>query len=396
MNINEYICRRKRVMKPTTFIKRWIGVCLCLLCMLPSLAFGSEPGGSPSRAVYLQGGVQDLGFTYSFPAEKNNNFQSVSLFLDTQDLVTARTAAPGGFVRYDYHFALLNRDRMLLYAGPGAMAGYVTDHQQPYGLTLGLAGNFGFKYLFDKNLSLGVSIHPVVGYHVHWVDGQAKLNLYQSGLWRTILPEFSIGWHFGNQQIKSDGGTEFRPAGQVRRRRWTLGLEAAYQPAVYNYRMSMYLADDGSRYFAEENGGVWSNNASLMVSAAWHFTEYYQLRLLLGFAGIRPNVRVHELLLRNQWNFKPLNGQGDRFFASVDLGCALKAQDWSKPYALLNLSFGYSLAISADSNIEFFIRSANCYGTPTMYDNGEIIPPERAYQSQMFVINIALGIALDL
>ncbi|MBP5539339.1 MAG: hypothetical protein J6X69_05875 [Bacteroidales bacterium] len=383
------------MMKPRTFITRCMGVCLSLFCLLPSLAFG-EPGAGPSRAIHLQGGFQDIGITYSFTTEQNNNFHSISLLIDTQDLVTERMSTPGGFVRYDYHFALLNQDRMLLYAGPGAMAGYVTDHRQPYGLTLGLAGNFGFKYLFDKSLTLGVSIHPVLGYHIHRTDGQAKLNFYQSGLWRTILPEFSIGYNFGNQEIVSNGGTEFRPAGQARRRRWTLGLEAAYRPAVYNYHLSMYLADDGSRYCSNENCGVWRNNASLMLSAAWHFTEYYQLRLLLGFAGIRPNVRVHELLLRNQWNFKPINDQGDRLFAAVDAGCAMNADDLSKPYALLNVSFGYSLAISADSNIEFFIRSVNCYGTPTMYEDGLPVPAERAYKSQFFQSGVALGIALDL
>ncbi len=158
----------------------------------------------------------------------------------------------------------------------------------------------------------------------------------------------------------------------------------------------MYLAEDGSRYFSEIGQSEFQNNGSIMASAAWHFTEYYQLRLLMGYAGIRSDIHLHELLLRNQWNFKPVNPQGDRFFAAVDVGCALKAKDWSKPYALLNLSFGYSLAISADSHLEFFIRSANCYGTPTLYEDGIKIPAERSYQSQMFVSNIALGIALDL
>lgn len=400
-------------MKPLTFIKRWLAVCVCLV-LVQVLAFGEEPTGSPASDVgkdglghespgerkpmemSVRGGVQDFGFTYSFPAEKHNNFQSVSIFLDYQDVLFKRTSTPGGFVRYDYHFSLLNQGRILLYAGPGAMAGYVTDRGQPHGLVFGLTGHFGFKYLFDRNISIGASLHPVVGYHVHWVDGQAKLNLYQSGLWRTLMPEFSIGWNIGSRPVEMEGDARFRRAGQSRSRRWSLGIEVAYQPTIYNYLLSMYLANDESRYFMETNQFTFHHNAAIMASAAWHFTDDYQLRLLIGYAGVRPDVHLHELLLRNQWNFKPLNDQGDRFFASVDVGCALKAKDWSKPYALLNLSFGYSLAISADSNIEFFIRSANCYGTPTLYEDGSVVPKERAYQSQFFVSNIALGIALDL
>lgn len=383
-------------MKPTTFIKRGMGLCLCV-CMAQTLVFGqAKPRPSDFRELAVQGGVQGLGLTYSFPAEKNNNFQSVSIFIDYQGLLFGRASTPGGCLRYDYHFSLMNQGRMLLYAGPGAMAGYVTDRSQPYGLVMGLVGNLGFKYLFDRNITLGASLHPVVGYHVHRVDGQAKLNLYQSGLWRTILPEFSIGYRFGNQAISTDSDPKFRPVGEARSRRWTLGLECTYQPTIYNYIFAMYLAEDGSRYLSEINQFTYLNNAAIRISAAWHFTDYYQLRLLLGYAGLRPNVRVGELLLRNQWNFKPVNTQGDGFFAAVDAGCALKPGDWAKPYALLNVSFGYSLAVSADSRLEFFIRSANSYGTPTLYEDGIPIPQDRAYQSQQFVSNIALGIALEL
>lgn len=404
-------------MKPLTFIKGWLAVCLCI-GLAQVLAFGGEPTGdaasdvckdglgreTPGRRAHkpmemgVRGGVQGLGITYSFALDKGNNFHSISAFLDYQDVALRHRSKPGVFLRYDYHFSLLNCNRWLLYAGPGAMAGYVSDRAQPHGIVLGLAGNFGAKYLFDKQLSLGISFHPVVGFQFNRVDGHIQQNIYESGLWRAVLPEISIGYRWGNQPVTAEPETDFRPAGQARRRRWTLGAECSYKPAHYNYLLTMYLSDDASRYYSEEDGFAWRHQASIFLSAAWHFTDYYQLRLLMGYAGIRPDVHLHELLLRNQWNFKPLNPQGDRFFAGVDVGCGLKASDLSRPYALMNLSFGYSLALSADSNIEFFIRSGNCYGSPTMYeyDDGLPVPPERAYKSRFFVSSIEFGIALDL
>ena len=396
-------------MKPLTFIKRCLVVCLCLgwwqnlayaeeAATATATASGDKTASQKPMQIAVKGGVQGLGITYSFALDKNNNFHSVSAFLDYQDVALSRRTAPGVFLRYDYHFTLLNQKRWLMYAGPGAMAGYVSDRGQPHGIVLGLSGNFGVKYLFDRHLALGVALHPVVGFQFNRVDGHIKENIYESGLWRAVLPEFSIGYCFKNQLIKADGEGDFRPAGQARHRRWTLGVECCYKPAQYSYLLSMYLSDDASRYYSEENAFGWQNQAALYLSAAWHFTDFYQLRLLMGYAGVRPGVHLHELLLRNQWNFKPVNAQGDRFFAGIDVGCGLKAKDLSRPYALLNLSFGYSLAISADSSIEFFIRSGNAYGLPTMYeyDDGQPVPPERAYKSRFFVSSIALGIALDL
>ncbi len=371
-------------------------LCLCLLTARNNTASAQEPATSIPMRVSLQGGVHDLGFSYSFSIDKNDNFQSVSLFLDMQGLSTGKVNYPGGFARYDYHFALLNTRRMLLYAGPGAILGYMTDTDQIYGITLGLCGNIGLKYQFDKHLDIGLSLHPVLGYHLNLNDGGEKLNIYQAGLWRSILPEISVGYSIGKQVVNTAHEEHFRAAGKPRSRPWTLGLEFAYKPSIYNYLLSMYLADDGSRYYYKEDQAAFHNNASIMLSAAWHFTDFYQLRMLMGYAGIKADVRVHELLLRNQWNFKSHNTQGDRFFTALDTGIALKAGDLQRPYAVLNLSFGYSLAVSANSNIEFFIRSGNTYGTPTLYEDGKIVPADRAYKTRMFVSSIDLGIALDL
>ncbi len=384
-----------RVMKPGLVIKGMIGFCLCV-CLGGPGAYGAGPAPYMPMGISLTGGVQHLGFTYDFALEENHNFQSVSIFMDMQGLNTGRVPYPGAMLRYDYHFTLLNRHRMLFYAGPGAVAGYVTDTDGRYGITLGLGGHVGMKYLFDRHIVLGIALHPVLGYNLNWENGQQRLNIYEAGLWRSVLPEVSLGYSFGNQTIESAGRHGFTPAGQARRRHWTLGLEASYKPTVYNYLSSMYLSNDGSRYYSMEDQATFHSNASLLLSAAWHFTEYYQIRLLLGYAGLRPDVRIHAFLLRNQWNFKPINAQGDRFFAAVDAGIGLKARDLGRPYALANLSFGYSLAVSADSSIEFFIRSGNAFGVPTLYEDGLPVPAERAYKSRLFVSSIDLGIAFDL
>lgn len=381
-------------MKPKLFIKRVIGLCLCVSMGWPA-AFCAEPAAQIPMAVSLTGGVQHLGVNYSFAVEENLNFQSVSLLMDLQGLSMGRVAYPGGMLRYDYHFALLSKSRMLLYAGPGAVAGYVADSDGRYGITLGLSGHFGMKYFLDRHIVLGVALHPVLGYNLNWENGHPKLNVYEAGLWRSILPEISVGYSLGNQSIGC-ARKAFAPAGQARTRRWTLGLEASYKPMVYNYLASMYLDNEGSRYYNLEDRATFYSNASMMLSAAWHFTEYYQLRMLLGYVGLRPELRVHALLLRNQWNFKPLNAKGDRFFAGIDAGIGLKTGDMGRPYALANLSFGYSLAVSADSSIEFFIRSGNAFGVPTLYEVGLPVPAERAFKSRLFVTSIDVGIAFDL
>ena len=391
-----------RVMKRINPLGRRLSLLLSALVLTNLPCQGAEPSavaelreGRP-MSVSLEGGVHDLGFTYSFTSDNSDNFHSISIFLDMQGLSVRKVEWPGGFLRYDYHFTLYNQHRVLLYAGPGAALGYVTDSDEKYGITFGLAGNVGVKYMFDRHLSLGASLHPVFGYNLNWEGERQRLNFYEAGLWRSILPEISLSYTFGKQLIKSSPDELFPRCGQTRKRAWSLGLEAAFQPSVYMYRQSMFYSSDGYRSYEMEDQPLFYACGGIFLTAGWHFSEQYKLGLALGYAGVRPDVRIHEMLLRNQWYFKPINAQGDRFFVSLDAGVGLKASDWGRPYAVGKVSCGYSLKISADSAVEFFIRNGHCFATPTLYENDEDVPPERSLRSRLYITNVALGISLDL
>lgn len=82
------------------------------------------------------------------------------------------------------------------FAGPGFFAGTDDDIFRKPGLVFGLKGRVGGMCSFSRNLSLSISVAPVLGVHVTRVDGMVSMLPYKSGLLAGIIPEAGIKYAF--------------------------------------------------------------------------------------------------------------------------------------------------------------------------------------------------------
>ncbi|MBP5398503.1 MAG: hypothetical protein J6Y32_07790 [Bacteroidales bacterium] len=368
---------------------RLLRACVALLAIMVSLPLSAgQEGESSFRSLGFAGGVQSLGITYNTASDKSPNFHSINLFLDIHGLGWGKVNEPGGALRYDYNFGIGGNERLLFYAGPGAMAGYVADSDGRFGVALGLSASLGLRYLFPRNISLGVSLHPTLGYHIRREGERFHMHIYEAGLWHSVLPEISVSYCFNCNKIESSTSSN---------RKFTFSLESAFAPSIYNYIQRMYFAEDGYRNIEEINAPDFSPCGELLLSAGWRPTDSFKLSLLLGYAGIRRDTRLHEILLRGNWYLRELNASGDRFFLSLDMGCGLNASDWGHPFALGKLGFGYRLALTNQSALEFFLRSHHAFATPALHDDtGAEVPADRALRSRMYITGLSIGAAIEL
>lgn len=360
-----------------------------LLIAVPTLLF-SEEKNKRVRSLYvgLEGGIQDLGVSYSYTSDKTRYFNTINLFLDTQGLFLGQKKGVGVTARYNYLFPIFNQERMSLYAGPGACLGYVTDIDSDHGMIFGLCATLGFRYQMERNISLGVHIHPTLGYKLDNESGYLKLRNYRAGLWRSILPNISVNYHFESTRQIEDPYKE---------KNFTLGIETSYNPTIYVYSHQMYIATEGYRYNYEKAGFDYFSNGELFLSAGYFVKETFKVNLLLGYAGISHNIRLLECNVRGGWYFKPHNHAGDRFFISLDAGIGLQTRDFTRPFAIGKIGLGYHIKIAPSSALEFFVRSAHHYASPLLYDEmGTEVPKNKALRSNLYINNIAFGISINI
>ena len=365
-----------------------------LLLLLALLAGGigvlsAEPrGGAHPLSIGFSGGVQSLGFDYSFTSDSSYNFHSVNAFLDIQGMSWGKVSMPGGYLRYDYNFCIGKTGRTLFYAGPGAMLGYVTDSDGSYGAVLGLAASVGIRHKMARRVLLGLSLHPTLAYKLNWESGRQHLRIYEAGLWHSVLPEISVAYCLGCNKI-----TKF----DASKRRYRFSLESAFAPCLYNYVQSMYFAADGYRSHEEISASGFQVAGELLLGVSWLPSDSWKLSMLLGYAGVRTETRIHEALLRGTGYFRPVNESGDRFFWSLDLGCGLDSQDFAHPFAVGKLGVGYRIQLSRESGLEFFLRSTHAFATPTLYDEtGTEVPASQAIRSRLYATGLSLGAAIEL
>ncbi len=339
-------------------------------------------------SISLEGGVQDLGFNYSYSIGNNRNTNNISLFLDTQGLFLGKRKSVGFFARYSYCFPLYEQGRMTLYSGPGACAGYVADVDSEHGAILGLCDIMGVRYRYHRNISLGLQINPTLGFKMDIEEGEAHLRGYMAGLWRSILPNIFIAYHFDQY----DESRDFYP-----KKNFSIGIETSYNPTIYQYHQKRYIDADRFRNYDESEDWGYFSNGELFLTLSRTLGEHAKASLVMGYAGVCEDVRLIECNARGTWYFKPLNPSNDRFFVSIDGGIGFRTKEMSRPFAVFKLGMGYAMRIGPENSLEFFIRNSHHYGSPRLYDSAnKLIPKENTLRSDMYITNLAFGVTLCL
>lgn len=152
------------------------------------------------KAVGLTFAFNGFGLSYEHNVE-SGNFITIDLEMDTDDYMWNRAANTG--IRADIIWNMVFAEKtsslgnkVAFFAGPGVMAGYVTDLGPVPGAAFGLMGRVGMECRFKRPIILSACLSPIIGSHITYKDGDVKMKLYKSGLMQLVIPEIGIKYAF--------------------------------------------------------------------------------------------------------------------------------------------------------------------------------------------------------
>lgn len=152
------------------------------------------------KAVGVSFALTGVGFSYEHQIE-TDSFLSFDLEIDTGDYMWNRASHVGVSVDLIWNMVFAEKtsslgNKVMFFAGPGVMAGYVTDLKALTGPAFGLKGRVGVECRFKRPIVLSASLSPVLGSHITYQDGEVKMKLYRRGLIQTFIPEIGIKYAF--------------------------------------------------------------------------------------------------------------------------------------------------------------------------------------------------------
>ena len=152
------------------------------------------------KAVGLSFALADVGLSYEHQVE-TGSFLGFDLKIDTGDYMWNRASHVGVSADLIWNMVFAEKtsslgNKVIFFAGPGVMAGYVTDLKVLAGPAFGLKGRVGVECRFKRPIVLSASLSPVLGSHITYQDGEVKMKLYRRGLIQTFIPEIGIKYAF--------------------------------------------------------------------------------------------------------------------------------------------------------------------------------------------------------
>ena len=165
--------------------------------LLLAVSFGASAQKVSAGALFSPKGC---GVIVSVPAAGGECRATFEGLLDLNGVLLGKTRRPGGMLRFFYAYTFFHRNcgdspaEFSLYAGPGAMVGYVRDRDGIFGPAAALSGEFGMAYspLPCFRLSLGFNVD--LGLHFDVDD--SKTRIYLAGLTRVWMPQIALMYCF--------------------------------------------------------------------------------------------------------------------------------------------------------------------------------------------------------
>lgn len=153
-----------------------------------------------SKALGLAFSPIGVGLSYEHHVE-SDNFLTLDLGIDADDYMWSRSEHLGGSLSLVWNIVFAERksqyDNVVrFFAGPGVMAGYVTDMGNVTGTAFGMKGRIGMECKFQRSIVLSASLSPILGCHLTTKNEEIRMRLYKSGLLQTIIPEIGIKYAF--------------------------------------------------------------------------------------------------------------------------------------------------------------------------------------------------------
>lgn len=170
---------------------------IAVLAMLsqPLPAAGSDRWGSLSAGgIFSPKGV---GASASFQ-HKDGSFTAVSANIDLTDIPGGTEVLPGLKVSLHYNLPLLEKDLngfpCNIYAGPGAVMGYVHDKGSTNrGFMAGVSGAAGVRFAMWHNFELALEWQADLAFIL---EGESTVSFYKSGCVFSYYPHLKIQYEF--------------------------------------------------------------------------------------------------------------------------------------------------------------------------------------------------------
>ena len=152
------------------------------------------------KAVGAEFSANGLGLSYEHRVE-SDNFISLHLWMEADDYIWLRADHPGASLSLSWNMVFAEKtspygNRITFFAGPGIIAGYVTDFKNTPGAAFGLKGRIGVECRFKRSVTLSASLSPIIGCHITSSGENIKMLLYKSGLLQTVIPEIGLKYAF--------------------------------------------------------------------------------------------------------------------------------------------------------------------------------------------------------
>ena len=140
------------------------------------------------------------GIVVSVPAAGGECRATFEGLLDFSGLILGKVNHPGGMLRFFYDYAILTKTcgeapaEFTLYAGPGAMLGYVRDRDGVFGPAVALSAEFGMAYSPKPCVKISFGINADLG--LHFDVNESKTRIYLEGLTRAWMPAVGLQYCF--------------------------------------------------------------------------------------------------------------------------------------------------------------------------------------------------------
>ena len=169
------------------------------LFFLP-LSLPARPAGEGDLYWGMVHSPKGFGASVEYP-HKSRGFNVVSAYFDVYGIPSLRTSTPGLRVSFLHNLELAQGSlkdgdaTWSLYAGMGAMTGYLTERNLQNGLAAGLTGDFGVRFLFPSSFAVSLYLQGDLAVHLKMDDG-LTMTVYKNGLYRAWMPVLCISYNF--------------------------------------------------------------------------------------------------------------------------------------------------------------------------------------------------------
>ena len=153
-----------------------------------------------SKDVGMEFSISGISVSYEYYVD-SESFIDINLKAECADVFFGRSDFPGASASITWNIIFAeskscNGNDIRMFAGPGLMMGWGNDLMRPAGLIVGLKGRVGAECEFNRNVTISVSLSPVIGTHMMIFEDYVEMRYYRSGLIASVLPIIGVKYIF--------------------------------------------------------------------------------------------------------------------------------------------------------------------------------------------------------